>query len=442
MSARALVVAALVAGGCHVTAQCRAGTVFVDLAGAQGADALHVVVSAGGRVLTGDQPYAGQSGIEIDFPDGYPSGQSIEITVTARAGGSDVANGTLSSTLPGGCAHLSMSLVSLGGGPGDDLGSVDPNADLSAGAEDLAGPRDLANADLLVVPATWTPVTANGTPPSPAHSIKWVYDSFRDRVVLFTGGETWLWNGATATWSQAMPATSPSSRSGYGMTYDSDRHVTVLFGGQNSTSLSDVWEWDGTNWANKTPSTSPWDLQATAIAFHAARHRTVLWGGWSQSHNSNTNATWEWDGAKWTQPSPTMSPSADSGHSLAYDSARQMVVLAGSTSQGSSTWEYDVNGQWNKRTPATPPGPHRGIGLAYDAGRGVTVMFGGTSGNSDLADTWEWNGTNWAHTGTTGPTARRALAMTWDSLRQRVWLFGGGSGHNPTNKHNDVWSWQ
>ena len=444
MSERALLVVALLAGGCHTTARCRSGTVFVDVLGAAGADQLSVAVSTGGRLLTGEQPYAGQSGIEIDFPGGYPAGQAIEITITAQKGGSDVASGSLSSTLSSGCARLTMTLVSLVGDDlgGDDLGAVDPDADLSVGGGDLAGPRDLANADLQVVPATWTQVTVSGSQPSAAHSVKWVYDSFRDQVVLFSNGQTWLWHGNTSSWTQATPANSPSSRSGYGMTYDSDRHVTVLFGGQNSTSLDEVWEWDGTNWANKTPGTRPWDVQATAIAFHAARHRTIMWGGYSQSHNSAYDVTWEWDGATWTKPSTTLSPSADAGHSLAYDSARQMVVLAGSTAQGSATWEFDVNGQWNKRTPATPPGSHRGIGLAYDAARGVTVLFGGGASSNDLDDTWEWNGTDWAHTGTTGPSARRALAMTYDSLRGKIWLFGGGSGHSPTNRHNDVWSWQ
>ncbi|MGZ6176344.1 MAG: kelch repeat-containing protein, partial [Candidatus Binataceae bacterium] len=187
---------------------------------------------------------------------------------------------------------------------------------------------------------------------------------------------------------------------------------------------------------------NPWDVQATAIAFHAARHRTVLFGGWSQSHNSSFGQTWEWDGTTWTKQTPTLSPSADSGHSLAYDSTRQMVVLAGSTAQGAATWEYDATGQWNKRMPATPPGSHVGIGLAYDSNRGVTVLFGGKASNSDLDDTWEWNGTNWALMATSGPTPRRALAMTYDSLRKRTFMFGGASGHSPTTPHNDVWSWQ
>ena len=449
MSARALLVLALVAAGCHATARCRAGTVFVDLAGAAGADQLHVAVTVGGRVLNGDQVYAGQAGIEIDFPDGYPTGQPIDVTVTARQGGADLASGSISSTLDGSCARLSISLVSLVG-PGADLAGQDPGTtDLAGSNGDLgAGPTDLAtpSGDLALGVATWTPVTVNGTPPTAAHSDKMVYDSLRDQVVLFDSAKTWLWNATTSTWTLAAPATSPADRTGYGMTYDSDRHVVVMFGGQNSTSLNEVWEWNGTTWANKTPSTGPWDVQATAIAFHAARHRTVLFGGYSQNHSSPSHQfgeTWEWDGSAWAKQSSTLNPTADSGHSLCYDSARQMVVLAGSNAQGNATWEYDANGQWNKRTPATSPGQHRGIGLAYDSARGVTVLFGGSdNSNNDLDDTWEWNGTNWSHTGTTGPSPRRALSMTYDSLRQKLWLFGGGSGHSPTTRHNDLWSWQ
>ncbi|MGZ3438101.1 MAG: hypothetical protein ACXVDD_01210, partial [Polyangia bacterium] len=307
MSARVLLGFALLAAGCHSTARCRAGTLFVDLAGAAGADQLLVVVNVGDQTLAGDQPYSGQSGIEIDFPGGYPKGQTIEVTVTTRQGAIDLASGSVSSTLSAACERLSISLVSLVEA-GVDLAQDQSAADLSASNNDLgAGPTDMAsNADLVSVPPTWTPVTVAGMPPTAQHSIKMVYDSFRDQIVLFDSGKTWLWNGTTSTWMSPMPATSPGARTGYGMAYDSDRHVTVLFGGQTNTSLFEVWEWDGTNWANKTPSTTnPWDVQATAIAFHAARHRTVLFGGWSQSHNSSFGQTWEWDGTTWTKQTPT-----------------------------------------------------------------------------------------------------------------------------------------
>ena len=66
--------------------------------------------------------------------------------------------------------------------------------------------------------------------------------------------------------------------------------------------------------------------------------------------------------------------------------------------------------------------------LAYDSSRGRVVMFGGTdsSASRNLADTWEWDGTNWIQRApATSPTARAGHAMAYDSIRGRVVLFGG-----------------
>jgi hypothetical protein len=80
------------------------------------------------------------------------------------------------------------------------------------------------------------------------------YDAARREVVRFGGsangttsgtlGDTWTWNGTT--WTQKLPAASPSPRSNPGLAYDTFRGVVVLFGGANTGYLSDTWEWNGT----------------------------------------------------------------------------------------------------------------------------------------------------------------------------------------------------
>src|SRR5437773_9193 len=73
------------------------------------------------------------------------------------------------------------------------------------------------------------------------------------------------------------PETSPSARSLSAMVYDSFRERTVLFSGNNGA--ADTWEWDGTNWSLRSPSTSPSARAYHAMAYDALRHRTVLFGG-------------------------------------------------------------------------------------------------------------------------------------------------------------------
>ncbi len=79
---------------------------------------------------------------------------------------------------------------------------------------------------------------------------KIVYDSVRDRVVLFGGKrlfgpgqlfrDTWTWDGEYWTQRQNI---GPAPRFGHGMAYDSARQRTVLFGGMGANGLlGDTWE--------------------------------------------------------------------------------------------------------------------------------------------------------------------------------------------------------
>jgi len=67
------------------------------------------------------------------------------------------------------------------------------------------------------------------------------------------------------------------------------------------------------------------------------------------------------------------------------------VVLVGGWGLA-DTWEWDGS-QWVQRTPATSPPPRwGGHAMAYDSLRGRVVLFGGSNGyNSYLGDTWVYS---------------------------------------------------
>jgi hypothetical protein len=74
------------------------------------------------------------------------------------------------------------------------------------------------------------------------------------------------------------------------------------------------------------------------------------------------------------------------------------------------------------------PSTRAGHALGFDSIRERVVLFGGTDGGSTpLADTWEWDGTEWTQMADTGPSGRVGHAMTFDSKIKRVVLFGGFS---------------
>ena len=79
---------------------------------------------------------------------------------------------------------------------------------------------------------------------------------------------------------------------------------------------------------------------------------------------------------------------------------------------------------WLENPVLGDPGPsaRRGHGLAYDATRGVAVMFGGWDGTNDpLAETWEFDGSEWRQLTLPGaPPARALHGMVYDQSRDVV----------------------
>jgi hypothetical protein len=131
---------AILIGGCG-TRTCKDQTVLVSLslgAAAAQADRFDVTVVIGGNETlkaTGVPRSSGsaQGTLEIEFPNGYPSKQMIEVTVTALAGATVVGSGDNRTTLDGACATLPISI----GAPGD-LSPADLPATVDLRLEDAA----------------------------------------------------------------------------------------------------------------------------------------------------------------------------------------------------------------------------------------------------------------------------------------------------------------
>jgi hypothetical protein len=154
-----------------------------------------------------------------------------------------------------------------------------------------------------------------------------------------------------------MP-TSITSRHDHAMAYDEARQRVVVFGGQHrydTPNEADTWQWDGAKWMQRFPTTAPIERAFSAMAYDSARQRVVLFGGYGG--NLLRADTWEWDGTTWVQRFPATSPPARGGHAMAYDAARQRVVLFGGNAGPtlSDTWEWDGT-TWSQRpTPIFPP---------------------------------------------------------------------------------------
>jgi len=195
-------------------------------------------------------------------------------------------------------------------------------------------------------------------------------------------------------------------------------------------------------WAQKSNTGPPLRLEH-AMAYAKACNRVVMFGGRAANGANPANATdetWEWDAATqtWTQFTPVIRPAARNGHAMAYDSARNRVVLFagynGNFGGLNDTWEYNCSTHtWAQMNPANSPSPRQAHKLAYDPNLGLTVLYGGSN---NFQDTWTWNGTNWTQVaGANQPGIRLDHALAFDGFR--VMLFGGSK--NAGLAANDTW---
>jgi hypothetical protein len=237
------------------------------------------------------------------------------------------------------------------------------------------------------------------------------------------------------------------------MVYDAARHRVVLFGGTDTYALyNETWEWGGTDWMQRTPGHRPPGTIYGALAFDAARQRVVLWGGdiGDGGVEVSSSETWVWDGIDWIQRTPLHSPSPRNHHALAYDSARERVVLFGGADDSGNvlgdTWEWD-GALWTEVTTSTAPVPRSGHAMAYDSVRYRIVLFGGAdSAGNYFSDTWEWDGASWTERAQAGPSPRGAAQMAYFGSLQRPVIFGGGqtatvNGTATFSYYNDTWQW-
>jgi hypothetical protein len=188
------------------------------------------------------------------------------------------------------------------------------------------------------------------------------------------------------------------------MQYDSARQRVLLFGGADAAGrlLAETWEWDGVNWVRRTPAASPPARGDHVMAYDSARQRVVLFGGSSSlvPPIRRLADTWEWDGVTWISRNPAVSPPARGRHAMAYDTARQGVVLFGGFGGPTGgtpladTWTWDGS-TWSPQNPATSPPAGRAV-MVYDPGIQRAVLVGVIDNSSfPSRDIWEWDGVTW-----------------------------------------------
>src|SRR5439155_5081719 len=199
--------------------------------------------------------------------------------------------------------------------------------------------------------------------------------------------------------------------------------------------LGETWSWDGNQWRQVFPQRAPSPRYGHALAYDVARDTVVLFGG----QNANVlGDTWLWDGSNWSQVSGlVLTPPARHHANMAYDSVRREIVLfGGDDSNGillGDTWTWD-GAQWNLQVPlAVPPTPRFRSAMDWDEATNTIIMFGGYDDmNGPLNDTWAWDGRTWTQLNPTdSPAPRYGHGIATDAATGHAILF----------RSPDSWMW-
>jgi len=175
---------------------------------------------------------------------------------------------------------------------------------------------------------------------------------------------------AAARRPRLSPALCPPARRSAALATDTARSVVVLCGGWvphpigGELAIGDTWEWNGTNWSQPVLWTSPGPRADARLAFDERRGVIVLHGG--TLGGSLLADTWEYDGVAWLQRAST--PTSVAQPIMAWDDARQRIVLAGNGPALPVTYEFDGT-TWSTLATASPV-QEVGVmqyGGAYDA---------------------------------------------------------------------------
>ena len=271
---------------------------------------------------------------------------------------------------------------------------------------------------------SWTQVLS-GSESGVASARSWasmIYDPARSRLDLVAGlvqstdiysygffgtNDVWEINPATAAFSnRSVGYQGPAARSSHTMAYDPVTGKVFVAGGVDPTtksaSLTDLWEWDGATWAQVETTQNPGQRIDAAMAYDPARQSLILFGGHSWTTGATFDDTWEWNGStrQWTQLVTKGAPAARWGHALVTDTARKKILMFGASSaMAGEVWEWDgATLSWTNRTPVSSsrvPGSRNYPVVSYDEPRQKMVVYEGSGSLSgpyqSTSAFWEWD---------------------------------------------------
>jgi hypothetical protein len=304
--------------------------------------------------------------------------------------------------------------------------------------------------------ANWTKLSP-ATSPTVRFGQAMAYDPVSKKIVLFGGfgqkplNDTWTFDGTA--WSHENTPIAPPARTGSAMGFDKRTQKLMMFGGfngghSNSSFLNDTWLWDGatSTWTEAKMKASPPRGTGAVMFTDPLSGHAIMFGGYNPTKKVVVyGTTWRWTGTAWHKLHPNTQASPRAWGIAALDPARKNVVLTGGEAdllRTDNTWTWDGK-TWTLQSPSTQIPAMTSAGIAFDADSRLIIVFGGWGGDlgQDSDQTWSWDGTNWVQLSPArSPAARDSMGMAYDPNNHQVVMFGG-EDVSTGKEMRDTWTW-
>lgn len=231
---------------------------------------------------------------------------------------------------------------------------------------------------------------------------------------------------------------------GFSIADDPATRDVVLFGGVDSYDAT--WLWNGKRWTLAHSSSSPPGRFNAPAAYDPATREVLVFGGRLAS-GELVNDTWAWDGKTWTQlDSGAGGPPAGEGGTMVWDGTggRMLLAVPIATPGGPSgeTWVWS-GARWARLAGAGFPVGVEPVAAAAEPGTASLLAVGGLDsgrpGGLLSFVTLRWDGTSWTLLPTRGQLASTA-GVALDPVGGRL-MVAAENGFPAVPTTSTAWSW-
>lgn len=302
---------------------------------------------------------------------------------------------------------------------------------------------------------TWSQLPTTGNPPERSNAAS-IYLQAGNRMLVFAGrnstgnlNDVWSLNLNTNEWQNITPTSGsmPAPRFTSNAVYDSLMNRMIIWSGQGTELYNDVWAFNLSNnswqelWPDGNVSGAPLKRYGTAAVFDPVNRRLVNFAGFTTSGRFDDTWYFQVDSMRWNERTNSFHPELRCLHSACITPDRTKMIIYGGQHNGAlgDIWSLNLNSfNWTNITPVLKP-ESRWFSPAICTNSNRVVVFGGQNSQSILGDLWKFSidSMKWdsVYQGSTKPTRRWGHTSIYVPASDKMIIFGGA---DPSYK-NDTW---